>query len=139
MVTSDASGSYGCSAFSTTHGWFQLEWPDSWTAIGIAAKELVPVVIAAALWGANWNRACVCFRSDNQAVVEILTSRTSKDHLLMHLVRCLVFYAAFFGFQFVAQHVPGTGRKAVFPDVKSRYSTGQTILYHFLHLSCKTS
>ena len=35
-----------------------------------------------------------------------LTS-TSKDHLLMHLVRCLVFYAAFFGFQFVAQHVPG--------------------------------
>ena len=104
VVTSDASGSYGCGAFSTTHGWFQLEWPDSWTAIGIAAKELVPVVIAAALWGANWNRACVCFRSDNQAVVEILTSRTSKDHLLMHLVRCL---AAFFGFQFVAQHVPG--------------------------------
>ena len=25
----------------------------------------------------------------------------------MHLLRCLVFYAAFFGFQFMAKHVPG--------------------------------
>ena len=52
-VTSDASGSYGCGAiFCNT--WFQASWPPSWEAINITAKELVPIVIAAALWGSQW-------------------------------------------------------------------------------------
>ena len=106
-VTSDASGAYGCGAFSSSHGWFQLQWPDSWSPINIAVKELVPIVMAAAIWGHHWQRSCVRFRSDNMAVVNILNSRTSKDQLLMHLLRCLVFYSAFFRFQFVAEHVPG--------------------------------
>ena len=106
-VISDASGSFGCGAFSLSHGWFQLEWPSNWHPISIAAKEMVPIVIAAALWGRHWKQSCICFRSDNQAVVDILRSRTSKDQLLMHLLRCLVFYAAFYGFQFTAEHVPG--------------------------------
>lgn len=106
-VVSDASGSYGCGAFSSAHGWFQLKWPEDWNPLGIAAKELVPVVIAAALWGHHWKRTCVCFRSDNMAVVDVLRSRTSRDRLLMHLLRCLVFYAAYFGFQFIAKHIPG--------------------------------
>ena len=120
-VVSDASGSYGCGAFSLSHGWFQLQWPDSWSSTNIAAKELVPVVIAAALWGKEWKGRCACFRSDNMAVVDILKSRTSKDHLLMHLLRCLVFYAAFFRFQFVAEHVPGVLNTAA--DAISRNNT----------------
>jgi len=106
-VVSDASGSYGCGAFSLPHGWFQSEWPESWRSIHIAAKELVPIVIAANLWGHQWKCSAVCFRSDNMAVVEVLKSRTSKDPLLMHLLRCLVFYAAYFGFGFTSEHVPG--------------------------------
>jgi len=40
-----AQGSFGCGcgAFSLSHGWFQLLWPESWHAINIAAKELVPI------------------------------------------------------------------------------------------------
>jgi len=41
------------------------------------------------------------------AVVEIIKRRTAKDPLLMHLLRCLVFYAASFGFPFLAEHVSG--------------------------------
>ena len=106
-VISDASGTYGCGAFSLPHGWFQLEWPESWLHVHITAKELLPVVIAAALWGNQWKSKCICFRSDNMAVVDILKSRTSRDQLLMHLLRCLVFYAAFYRFYFVSEHVPG--------------------------------
>ena len=80
-VTSDASGSFGCGAFSLNHGWFQLEWPDSWNTCHIAAKEMVPIVIAASLWGPQWHRRCVRFRSDNMAVVDVLRSRTSRDPL----------------------------------------------------------
>ena len=106
-VVLDASGSYGCGAFSLTHGWFQLAWPESWLSVSIAAKELVPIVLAANLWGREWRRSCVRFRSDNMAVVSLLRSRTSTDPLLMHLLRCMVFYAALFGFDFVSEHIPG--------------------------------
>ena len=52
--------------------WFQLSWPSSWALINIAVKELVPVVVAAALCGHHWRGAKVCFHSDNLAVVAIL-------------------------------------------------------------------
>jgi len=107
-VTSDALGSFGCGAFSLNHGWFQLEWPESWRTANIAAKELVPIVLAASLWGPCWHHKCIRFRSDNMAVVDILRSRTSRDPLLMHLLCCLVFYAAVYHFNFSAEHLPGT-------------------------------
>ena len=49
-VFSDASGTYSCGAFCMSYGWFQVCWPESWEATHIAAKELVPIVGAAALW-----------------------------------------------------------------------------------------
>ena len=108
-VLSDASGTYGYGAFCVSYGWFQIQWPESWASIHIAAKELVPIVCAAAIWG---TRSRICFRSDNMAVVEVLRSRTSRDDLLMHLLRCLVFYAAYFRFDFVADHIPRTRNTA---------------------------
>jgi hypothetical protein len=102
-VTSDASGSFGCGAFSDELSWFQLEWPSTWKAIHIAAKELVPIVVAAAVWGPRWHGGCVCFCTDNMAVVEVLRSRTASDATLMHLLRCLVFYAAVYHFDFMGE------------------------------------
>lgn len=58
-VVSDASGTFGCGAFSLPHGWFQLQWPTDWQSAHLAAKELVPVVIAAVVWGENWTRHCL--------------------------------------------------------------------------------
>ena len=107
-VTSDASGNFGCGGFSTHHGWFQVQWPDSWSNIHITVKELIPVVIAAALWGRYWTRKRVRFNSDNMAVVYLLRSPTTKDAVAMHLLRCLAFYAAFYQFTFESRHVPGT-------------------------------
>ena len=91
-VFSDASGSFGCGAFASSLGWFQLQWPEDWHAIHITAKELVPIMLAAALWGPQWTRKRIAFRSDNMAVVELLKSCTSQDPLLMHMLHCLAFY-----------------------------------------------
>ena len=126
-VTSDASGSFGCGAFSLNHGWFQLEWPDSWSSANIAAKELVPIVVAAAMWGPCWNHKCVCFRTDNMAVVEVLRTCTARDPLLMHLTRCLVFYAELYHFDFISEHLPGTHNTAA--DALSR---NNLTLFHSL-------
>ena len=34
-ITSDASGSWGCGAFSSAGDWFQLKWPGSWSEVHI--------------------------------------------------------------------------------------------------------
>lgn len=126
-VFSDASGTFGCGAFAHHHGWFQLQWPHEWHSIHITAKELVPVVIAAALWGHQWSRRGVCFRSDNMAVVDLLKTRTSRDPLLMHMLRCLAFYAAYYRFQLTAAHIPGVLNTAA--DALSRNNIS---LFHSL-------
>ena len=52
-VTSDASGRWGCGVF-WKHQWFQLQWPDSLPQHHITVKELILVVVAAAVWGQAW-------------------------------------------------------------------------------------
>ena len=118
MVTADASGSWGCGAFGSHGQWFQLQWPESWAKHHIAAKELVPVVMAIALWGAQWSATTVLIRSDNAAVVAALTAGSAKDALLMHLLRCLHFFLAYFDIQLVARHLAGTDNVAA--DALSR-------------------
>ena len=40
VISTDASGSWGCGALLSNSQWFQLQWPTSWEAVHIAAKEL---------------------------------------------------------------------------------------------------
>jgi hypothetical protein len=51
IITADTSGSWGCGDFGSHGHWFQLQWPQSWAS---HHKELVPVVMAIALWGDQW-------------------------------------------------------------------------------------
>ena len=41
-VTSDASGTWGCRAVSDMGCYFQLIWPESWSQVNSAVKEMVP-------------------------------------------------------------------------------------------------
>ena len=53
-LTSDASGSWGCGAFTTGGHWFQFQWPEVREAVHVKAKELLPIVVAYAVWGQDW-------------------------------------------------------------------------------------
>ena len=81
-------------------------------------KELLPIVVACAVWGKQWRGTTVKCICDNAAVVAILKSGKSKDRLAMHLVRCLFFFSAHFNIFLVAQHLPG--RENVAADALSR-------------------
>ena len=109
---SDAYGTWGCGAVNDTSQWFQVKWPQSWTNHHIAAKEMVPVVIALAIWGGQWKSSTVLARSDNMAVVCALSSGTARDPLLMHLLRCLHFFSAHFQISIVVRHVAGVENTA---------------------------
>ena len=106
-VYSDASGLFGCGAFDTRIGWFQFQWRNEWTDRSIATKELIPVVVAAALWGRSWEGRHVCFHSDNMTVVSIITKRSARDLHLLALLRCLFFLASFYKFHYSARYIPG--------------------------------
>ena len=75
---SDASSSFGCGAFDADRGWFQFQWSDGWADRSIASKEMIPVVVAAALWGKSWAGHHICFHSDNMAVVSVLTNALQR-------------------------------------------------------------
>lgn len=47
-------------------------------------------------------------KCDNMAVVNILASSTSRDPLVMHLLRTLHFITAFYAIHLTAQHIAGT-------------------------------
>ena len=92
-VTSDVAGAIGFGAYSRGQ-WFYDAWSSVQARQSIAYQEHFPVVIAAHLWGSLWATRHVLFRSDNEAVVAILTTRTSKMPALMHLLRDLLLSAA---------------------------------------------
>ena len=105
-VSSDAVGSLGYGAFLRGF-WFVGSWASSRQQQSIAYKELFPVVIAAHVWGLWWCRKHVLFRSDIDAVVHIVNSRTSKVPCLTRLLHSLLLAVARYSFTFSAQHVPG--------------------------------
>ena len=59
----------------------------------IAVKELVPIIIAAVIWGPEWKGQLVCAHCD-KAVVDVLGSRSCKDKDLMQMLRSLFFLEA---------------------------------------------
>ena len=81
VLTSDASGSWGCGVFSSTGLWFQLALPDSWQEVPITMKELLPIVLAA-MWGSLWRGFTVSCRCDNAAVVNIVNSGKTMDRAM---------------------------------------------------------
>ena len=116
-LTSDASGTWGCGAYVGKH-WFRLPWIGVILEAHITVKELVPIVIAALMWGQEWKGMLVQVRCDNAAVVAIVNSGSSRNSQAMHLRRCLAFLAAKGDFRLRAVHIRGV--KNVAADALSR-------------------
>ena len=107
-VWSDASGSWGCAAVWNGK-WFQISWKDhpEFMDTSIAGKEMLPIAVAAAIWGKEWRGCTVEFNCDNEAVVHSLVAGSCKERNMAHMLRCLFFIEAKFNFSIVASHVPG--------------------------------
>ena len=75
--------------------------------LSIAVKELIPIVVAAAIWSSTWATAHVHCRCDNMAVMQVLNAHTAHDKHHMHLRRCLHFIEASYNFVVVVAHIPG--------------------------------
>ncbi len=86
-------------------------WPDSWRRLGITDSittlEYFPILVAVHVWGERLRNKRVLFRCDNQAVVHILNTQTSKDCTIMILVRELTLRCLHLNLSVKAEHIPG--------------------------------
>lgn len=80
-----------------------MEWP---TGRGIAFKEMLAVVLSAAVWGREWSGTHVRGHCD-EAIMHMVTNRHSKNPELMHLLCCLFFIEAEHSFTLSLAHIAG--------------------------------
>ncbi len=107
-IWSDASGGWGCGARWECK-WFQVQWSD-WPFFAnssIAAKELLPIIVAVAIWGHHWGGSVVMCHCDNEGVVATIKGGYCRDPTLAHMLRCLFYLEAKFDLWLTARHVPG--------------------------------
>ena len=108
QLYTDAAGEVGCGAWWGAH-WLQLKWATAaaWRGIPITQKEVLPAVLACAVWGHQWKARRVQLYCDNEAAVAVLNAGYSHDPLIMHLLRSLFFVKAYFDLDLRAVHTPG--------------------------------
>ena len=85
----DASGGIGYGAVFGKE-WFSGLWPPHWHTINITALELYPIVASVGTWGDRWANQSICFYTDNEALVAIINTQTSRELHVMALIRILV-------------------------------------------------
>ena len=69
--------------------------------------ELILIVSAAVLWGAQWARRRIPFYCDNEDLVFILNKRRLSDSNIMLFIRRLTLLSLQYNFHTIASHTPG--------------------------------
>ena len=92
---SDAAGVHGVYATVFGSNWFTDEWLPAMQPFHITIKELFPIVLAVEIWGNALTNHKILFFTDNAAVVDIINNTTSKDKVIMKLVRRLALTPSF--------------------------------------------
>jgi len=99
--------------------WIAEPWIPVLQDRSIQWKELYPIALSGLLWGHQWSGKKLLFHCDDQDVVDIWASGTSRDPLIMHLVRSIFFTAATNHFTVLVSHIAGTNKSIA--DSLSRY------------------
>ena len=104
-LASDAS-LLGIGAVCGAH-WFSVPLPTNISAMHINILELFAIFVAVRTWGSNWCNKHVLFFSDSNCVVQVATSGSCKDPVMMRILRALFFFSARHHIRLSFQHIPG--------------------------------
>ncbi len=127
----DASTTIGCGAVFGNE-WFIHKWSVQMLHLpkndkSTALYEIIPIVIAAVIWGSQWERKRICLLCDNQATVNIVNKGRSKSPLIMYFSRKLTLLAIQHQFLLRAVYISTTDNATA--DALSRFQ-----LNRFRHL-----
>lgn len=74
--------------------------------INIMAKELAPIILSCALWSRLISKKRVEFKCDNHSLVDVTKKGSSKEDIVMHLLRCPLVCYAVFDIHVTVSHIP---------------------------------
>jgi hypothetical protein len=111
--------------------WFAQEFTTEHSRRSIAWRELYAVVVACRLWGPLLTGRRMLLQCDNESVVSIVNTGTSKCDLVMELVRSLFDTVVQHNFDLKLVHIPGVDNIAA--DMLSR---GHIDLYKSTFVNC---
>jgi hypothetical protein len=98
--------------------YFLGKFPHHWATLNICVLELYPILLALQLYANQIANSYILIHSDNKAVVEVLTQKTTKHPQMLTLLRHLVLHCLKYNILFTAQHI--SGKLNVVPDALSR-------------------
>ena len=81
--------------------------------------ECLAILVALRLWGSAWKGLCITVFCDNEAVVQVVNSETTRDALLGQLLCNMWLISSTREFELRAKHFPGTENRAA--DLLSRW------------------
>ena len=116
QLYSDSAGnaSLGCGVYFQGK-WAFLKWPIEWADSeilhDITFLELVPIFLAIFLWKHEFIGLRIRFNCDNQSVVHILNSKTSRSKRVMTLIRKIVLFSLRYDFHINGLFIAGTSNK----------------------------
>ena len=103
----DASGSLGYGIFYMGH-WLANPQPPELRDRSIQWQELYSIALACLLWEHLYSGKKLLFHCDNQALVDIWASGTSRDTLIMHLACSIFSNTATNHYTVLVTHIVGT-------------------------------
>jgi hypothetical protein len=103
--------------------WFYGPFPSDWKELNIMTLEFYPIVLAISIFGHLWRNHAILFFTDNEALVSVINKQTSRDNLVMRMVRFMVLNCLQLNILFKAKHI--SGKKNVLADSLSRLQVQQ--------------
>ncbi|XP_062604208.1 uncharacterized protein LOC134266009 isoform X1 [Saccostrea cucullata] len=110
QLYTDAAQSKGFAGIYKTQ-WFYGSFPENWKNLNIMTLEFYPIVLAVSTWGRLFANHSILFFTDNEALVSVINKLSSKDQLVLQMVRYLVMQCLKHNIVFRAKHIPGKHNK----------------------------
>ena len=105
--------------------WFYGEWKEQFRTCNILLLELVPIVIALHLFGAQLKNKYIVLHTDNKALVHVLNNQSTKCSLTMALVRKLVIQVFFNEYKYSSTTYPRLSKRNSRPLVSFQGTRGK--------------
>lgn len=87
--------------------WIQASYPVSWQSYNIAILELYPIYVMLKMFSSCLTNSTLKFYCDNEAVCYILNKLSSKDNMIMQIIRDLVLCLLKYNIHIIGVHLPG--------------------------------
>ncbi len=109
--------------------WIQGVWPSEWKDFHINILELCPILALVETFGHKFRNSVIRFHCDNSSVVVVINKQSTKDSVMMVIVRRMVLRLLDLKIRFVAVHIPGVTNHLC--DALSRLQENPSLLRRY--------